>query len=252
MGNAHSKYNDVVLSVPQGSALSDLMFALYVNDLPTQMESALISLYADDTKIYSAIDDQESIEELLRDVDRMVGWCNQWRLKINPEKCNLLQYNPRSARRQFSSTYWIEDVEILGKTEVRDLGNLISDGLKVHAQVNKTCRRAHMEINRIRRSFISRSPDFISNIWKLYVWPHLEYCAEVWNPKALGDINKMEKVENKMSKLARNCRRLRPEQRNEIMGITTHEKRRLRGALIYMYKHLDDETSSPSSICTST
>ena len=86
--------------------------ALYVNDLPAQMESASISLYADDTKIYSAIDDQESIEELQRDVDRMVVWCNQWRLKINPEKCNLLQYNPRSARRQFSPTYWIEDVEI--------------------------------------------------------------------------------------------------------------------------------------------
>ena len=218
------------------------MFALYVNDLPAQMKSASVSLYADDAKIYSAINDQESIEELQRDVDRMVVWCNQWRLKINPEKCNLLQYNPRSAQRQFSPTYWIEDVEIQRKTEVRDLGIFISEDLKFHAQVDKACRRAHMEINRIRRSFTSRSPEFISNMWKLYVRPHLEYCVEVWNPKALGDINKMEKVQNKMSKLARNCRHLRPEQRNEIMGLTAHEKRRLRGDLIYTYKYINDET----------
>ena len=86
------------------------------------------------------------------------------------------------------------------------------------------------------------TPQFHIKISGFYVRPHLEYCAEVWNPKALGDIKKMEKVENKMSKLARNCRHLRAEQRNEIIGLSTHEKRRLGGDLIYMYKHIDDET----------
>ena len=55
-----------------------------------------------------------------------------------------------------------------------------------------------MEINRIHRSFISRSREFISNKWKLYVRVQLEYCVEVWNPKALGDINKMGKVQNRI------------------------------------------------------
>ena len=79
-------------------------------------------------------------------------------------------------------------------------------------------------------------------MYKLYVRPRLEYCVEVWNPGFMGDIKKMEKVQNKMTKLARNCRNLRPNQRNSALSIKTHEKRRLRGDLINMYKHIEEES----------
>ena len=79
-------------------------------------------------------------------------------------------------------------------------------------------------------------------MYKLYVRPHLEYCVEVWNPTARGDINKLEKVQNKMTKLTCNTINMNPEQRNMTLGLSSHEQRRLRGDLINMYKNIDNDS----------
>ena len=42
--------------VPQGSVMGPLLFVLYVNDLPEQVECN-ISVFADDTKIYTTVKD---------------------------------------------------------------------------------------------------------------------------------------------------------------------------------------------------
>ena len=175
------------------------------------------------------------------DLNRMMKWCTDWRLTLNPRKCYQVQYNPRAVSRQFNPVYKLGPNIILRKQQVRDLGIIISENMKYHDQVDEVCKRAVREINRIRRSFVSRSPDFIGGMYKLYVRPHLEYCVEVWNPQYQGDIIKMEKVQNKMSKLMRLGHRSTPIQRNQALGITSHEMRRLRGDVINMYKHIDNE-----------
>ena len=77
-------------------------------------------------------------------------------------------------------------------------------------------------------------------MFKLYVRPHLEYCVEVWNPQYAGDMCKIEKSQNKMTKLLKHGRLLSPKERNDVLGIESHEERRLRGDLIYMYKNIDN------------
>ena len=241
IGNCASGYQNVISGVPQGGVLSGLLFSLYINDLPLYVKNVKISLYADDAKLYSAIKNQISINEMQEDLNRMMKWCTDWRLTLNPRKCYQVQYNPRAVSRQFNPVYKLGPNIILRKQQVRDLGIIISENMKYHDQVDEVCKRAVREINRIRRSFVSRSPDFIGGMYKLYVRPHLEYCVEVWNPQYQGDIIKMEKVQNKMSKLMRLGHRSTPIQRNQALGITSHEMRRLRGDVINMYKHIDNE-----------
>ena len=150
----------------------------------------------------------------------------------------MVQYNPRSVNRTFNPTYRIGNQELGRKESCRDLGIIISEDLKFHLQTDSTCKRANYEINRIRRSFISREPHFLSNIFKLYVRPHLEYCVEVWNPEYEGDIQKLERVQNKMTRLLRQGSYITPENRNKILGLTTHRKRRLRGDLNTIFKSI--------------
>ena len=70
-------------------------------------------------------------------------------------------------------------------------------------------------------------------MFKLSVRPHLEYCIEVWNPQYAGDMCKIEKFQNKMTKLLKHGWLLSLKERNDVMGIESHEKIRLRGDLIY-------------------
>ena len=86
------------------------------------------------------------------------------------------------------------------KESCRDLGKIISQDLKFHKQTSHACKRANAEISRIKRSFISRDRIFLRNMFQIYFRPHLEYCVELWNPTFQGDINKMERVKNRLTR----------------------------------------------------
>ena len=240
VGNELSLSKQVESGVPQGAVLSGILFSLYVNDLPEALKFAQISMYADDAKIFAPIKSEQNIEQFQEDIDHLFAWCQTWRLRLNPQKCLLVQYNPRSTLRQYQPEYRINGTIVNKKSQTRDLGIIISEDMKFHNQVNSVCSRANKEIHRIRRCFITRTPSFLSNMFKTYVRPHMEYAVEVWSPSYIGDIKQMERVQNRMTKLLRHGNMMTPEERNEVLGLSTHEERRRRGDMIATFKNIDN------------
>ena len=238
VGNEQSDLALVLSGVPQGGVLSGMLFALYINDLPDVLRHTRISMYADDAKIFAPIKEEKCISKVQEDLNALNEWCIEWRLRLNPQKCALIHYNPIRSHSQFSPQYYIGGQPVARSSETKDLGLLITDDLKFHNQVDMVCKKAYFEINRIRRSFITRSPKFLANMFKLYVRPHLEYCMEVWNPSYLGDIGKIERVQNRFTRLILGSRLMTHEQRNERLHISSHKERRLRGDMIHTFKNI--------------
>lgn len=79
------------LGVPQGSVLGAILFILYINDLPTQLLSACINLFADDTLIYLHGD---NIDELREKMNEELKKINEWlrlnKLKLNASKTKFM------------------------------------------------------------------------------------------------------------------------------------------------------------------
>ena len=72
MNGEVSQWNDVKRGVPQGSILGPLLFNVFVNDLPDIVEHSTINLYADDTTIYVADHDPNSVSlKLSEDLQRI-------------------------------------------------------------------------------------------------------------------------------------------------------------------------------------
>ena len=73
----------VTSGVLQISKLGPLLFPAYVNDIGRNIKST-IKLFADDCVIYRKILNNEDMEELQKDVDRLREWVGKNVMKINP------------------------------------------------------------------------------------------------------------------------------------------------------------------------
>ena len=70
------------------------------------------------------------------------------------------------------------------------------------------------------------------------VRPKLDYCVQAWRPYLKKDIEKLEKVQRRATKLISECRGLSYTDRLRVTGLTTLEQRRDRGDMIEVFKML--------------
>jgi hypothetical protein len=81
----------VMSGVPQGSVLGPLLFLAYVNDIWRNTGST-IRLFADDCIIYKKIINNEDIEDMQKDLNRLGDWAAENEMKINPSKCKAVRF----------------------------------------------------------------------------------------------------------------------------------------------------------------
>ena len=73
-------------------------------------------------------------------------------------------------------------------------------------------------------------------MYKAVVIPHLEYCIQAWRPYRKKDIDTLEHIQRRATKITPGLRDLSYEERLNECGLTTLETRRLRGDHIEVFK----------------
>ncbi|KAI8513198.1 hypothetical protein Bbelb_098370 [Branchiostoma belcheri] len=79
----------VASGVPQGTVLGPLLFLLYINDLPDQLDSN-VRLFADDCLLYVELSTQTDSQLLQKDLNTLEEWQSKWLMQFNPEKCYIM------------------------------------------------------------------------------------------------------------------------------------------------------------------
>ena len=75
-------------------------------------------------------------------------------------------------------------------------------------------------------------------LYKSMVRSHLDYCSSVWAPYMKGDIDALERVQKRATKLIPALQHLPCSDRLKACGLTTLNFRRIRGDIIETYKIL--------------
>ena len=228
-----SEWAKVTSGVPQGSVLGPILFQIYINDFDNSIISKL-NKFADDSKLGKGVTSEEDIECLRKDLRNLEQWSKDWQMQFNTEKCSVMHLG----RNNTASQYMINDI-ILNKSEKeRDLGVIVDKNLKFSEHCSKVANSANVTLGMIRRTIHCKSKSIITRLYKALVRPQLEYCVQAWRPYLKKDIEKLEKVQRRATKMISECSRFSYEDRLKITGLPSLEERRNRGDLIEVFKML--------------
>ena len=140
----------VTSCVPQGSVLGLLLFLLYINDLPENIQSQ-VRLFADDTAVYLTVSSLQDSQVLQSDLDSLQCWERTWDMEFSPSKCQVLHVT--RSRKPVMSRYFMHNQKLESVDTAKCLGVNISKDLSWNTHINNITASANRTLGFVKRMY---------------------------------------------------------------------------------------------------
>jgi len=154
-------------------------------------------------------------------VDKLEKWACVNLRRFKKAKCKVLHLHWDNLQYQ----HRLED-EGIDSSPAEDLAVLVDEKLDMSHQCTLTGQRI---LGCIKRSVASRSREGILPLCSALVRPHLESCVKLWIPQHRKDMDLLERVQRRATKMIRGMEHPSHEERLRGLVLFSLEKRRLRG-----------------------
>ncbi|KAG7153965.1 hypothetical protein Hamer_G023185 [Homarus americanus] len=169
---------------------------------------------------------------LQEDLDGIRGWTEKWMLNFHPEKSKYM----RIGRTKVADHGYHMYTTIKKTTVEKDIEVVIDDKLTCSDHLAEKINKANKIVGIIRRTFVHLDAPIFKALYTALVKPHLEYANQVWCPYLIEDIEAVENVQRRATKLVPQIKDLSYEERLRKLQLPTQAYRKSRGDQVETYK----------------
>ena len=223
----------LISGVPQGSVLGPLLFLLHIGDIDHSLHHATASSFADDTRITMKICSREDCDRMQNDLRAVYDWARVNNMDFNETKFEHIRFGPSEGLTGYTSA---NGTCIQTCQSVKDLGVIISEDMKFEDQISDMVRKARRHAGLILRVFETREKTAMLTLFKSIVIPLLEYCCQLWSPRTIGLIRKVEAVQRSFTYRITGMKDLDYWERLAQLNLYSLERRRDRYYIVYVWK----------------
>ena len=94
-----------------------MLIVIFINDIDEGIRSRIWK-FVDDLKIMGKVTAQEDIEQIKRDIDKLVEWSEDWQLSFNLDKCKVMHIGSKNKEQG----YVMKGKDLKAVIEEKDLG----------------------------------------------------------------------------------------------------------------------------------
>ena len=113
-----------------------------------------------------------------------MDWSLEWQMLFNVEKCHIIHAGRNNHGYQYSMNGRILD-EVESE---KDVGVLLHNSFRPSVQCARAAAKANAVLGQLSRGISYRDSKTFIGLYKTFVRPHLDYCAQAWSPWTKADI----------------------------------------------------------------
>ena len=139
----------------------------------------------------------ESTKVIQKDLDRIQKSAETWQMKFNIVKCKVLHVGNKNILQD----YFMGGIKLECAQVEKDLGVMVDENLSGSRQCAIAVQKANRMLGYIARSIEYKSKEVIFTLSNTLVRPHSEYCVQFWGLHYKKDIEALEKVQRRATRM---------------------------------------------------
>ena len=187
--------------VPQGSVLGPTLFLIFINDLPDDILSSFVDIFADDSTVYSSSSPTSDLASLTNnlnaDLSSVAKWGEKWLVTFNATKTKSVSFHHH--RQPNFSPLSMNGVDLVeSDSHDRLLGLKLTTDLKWDSYITRIAKNASKMVGSFYRSRKYLSPSSILYLYKSQIRPTMEYCCHIWAGASQRSLSSLDSVQKRL------------------------------------------------------